>query len=592
MDFKLKSKFGLYLVITLFLFIFIPFTLSLLDKGWQVTIILFLGNFFIYIIIFLTVLDLIMLTFFKENSYTLSFINMVLSISLFIFMEFCFINELYDFVYVWAYSDNNLSLLYKILAIWAQTPGGILSWVVLNSIVIFFFRIKNKNKEDIVFIRSTILSIVVSFVLLIILIFHGPFMTFFNLNDFIVSNNYNYTTETILLTKQIYPFGSGMPESLKSLILLLHPLTTFLFYALLLIPFSLTIAEMLSPKNSLLETYQKKFSDFSLKCGWLLSTLAIGLGSYWASVSFTWNLQYWVWDPVETGLLIPWIFITAYFHTKGFQLQRKKTVVKLNVILIFLSIVFSTLITRGGGFSSLHSGFVSNEVLLLTIIIGISLIFISLYIIYIFVGFFTEEFQRTKFFFDYLTYVFFFFLAFLCIFGLLLPPITLYFSKIFPITVVSINPSYYIYSASIPATCIGISMIFCSLWNEFKLIRITEFIIIAFVIQLVISLILLYNINLWINPTIIIYGLALFSTIFKIIKNIRRKISFVIFYRTISRSFIHLGICFILLGTLGGPKIFQDICYISGFYILVLGIIPSIIMTFLEKTPKNNYIGT
>ena len=247
MDFKLKSKFGLYLVITLFLFIFIPFTLSLLDKGWQVTIILFLGNFFIYIIIFLTVLDLILLTFFKENSYTLSFIIMGLSISLLVFMEFCFINGLYDFVYVWTYSDNSLSLLYKLLAIWADTPGGILSWVVLNSIVIFFYRIKNKNKEDIVFIRSIILSMVVLLVLLLILIFHDPFMTFFNLNPLIVSNIYNNTPETILLTRQIYPLGFGMPASLKSLFLLLHPLTTFFFYAFLLIPFSIIIAEILTP---------------------------------------------------------------------------------------------------------------------------------------------------------------------------------------------------------------------------------------------------------------------------------------------------------------------------------------------------------
>ncbi len=309
------------------------------------------------------------------------------------------------------------------------------------------------------------------------------------------------------------------------------------------------------------------------------------MGSFWASVSSSWNLLYWAWDPVETGLLIPWIFTTAYFHTKGFQLRRKKTVIKLNVILIFLSIVFTTLITRGGGFSSLHSGFVSNEILLLVIIIGVSLIVGSLYIIYIFVGFFTEEFQRTKFFFDYLTYVFFFFLAFVCIFGLLLPPITLYFSQFFPVTAISINPSYFIYSASIPATFIGISMIFCSLWNEYKLSRITEFIIIALIVQLFISLILLYIINLWINPTIIIYGLAIFSTALKIIRSIKRKMNFTLFYRRISRSLIHLGISFILLGTLGGPKIFQDIFYISGFYILVLGIIPSILMTFIEKTP-------
>jgi cytochrome c biogenesis factor len=498
-------------------------------------------------------------------------------------MEFCFINGLYDFVYVWSYSDSSLSIWYKILAIGAEAPGGILSWVVLNSIVLFFFRIKNKNKEDLVFIRSIILSNIASLLLVVVLIYHGPFMTFSNLNPVILSNIYNDTPATIILTRQIFPFGFGMPNSLKSILLLIHPLTTFFSYAILLVPFSITVAEILTPRRNLLHPYQQKFLDFSLKCGWFLSTLAIGLGAYWASVSTSWNLQYWVWDPVETSLLIPWIFNTAYFHTKGFQILKRKSVVRLNIILIFLSIILATLITRGGGFTSLHTGLVNNEILLLTIIIGIILLSISLYVIYIFVGFFSEEYKKRKFFFDYLTYVFFFFLAFICIIGLLVPPLTLYLSQFIPLTVVNIVPSYYIYAASIPATFIGVSLIFCSLWGDYKLVRIGEFIIVVVLTQLTISLILLNLFNLWINPTIAIYSLAIFSSIFKICKSYSRKMSFKQFYSKISRFLLHLGISFILVGSLGGTKIFQDVFYITGFYILVLGIIPSMVTTFLKQ---------
>lgn len=73
--------------------------------------------------------------------------------------------------------DSNimLPLTYKIVAIWAGEQGSIMTWMLFNSLIINFYRIKNHNKEDLVFIRSVIISLIISTVFLTILFSLNPF---------------------------------------------------------------------------------------------------------------------------------------------------------------------------------------------------------------------------------------------------------------------------------------------------------------------------------------------------------------------------------------------------------------------------------
>jgi len=315
------------------------------------------------------------------------------------------------------YSNNSLPLVYKIVAIWAGEEGSIMTWMLFNSIIINLYRIGNRNKEDLVFIRSVILSSIISSAFLIILLYLNPFE----------------------LQSSFPSDGLGLNPLLISPFMIWHPFFTFIAYAVYLVPFTVTIAEIITRKSKLKEGFQDKFYNFTLKFGWLVLTLSIGFGAYWAKIALTPWGRYWGWDPVETVSLIPWFFITAFFHTIIFK-KKNPLLIKINVALIFSSIVFSTLITRGGGLNSLHAFTGGAELVVWVVILGLILIILPLYVIYIVLDYLMEEYRNKKLLFDYLSYLFLYGLAFVCIFGLYIPPITFLLSNFIPInTILSVQ---------------------------------------------------------------------------------------------------------------------------------------------------------
>ena len=547
-----------------FINIIIPLFLNLVDFDLKITIISILGNLLILSTIGLTIVDLSILLLKKKNYILLSSLNMGLTISSFLLLEYCFLSNFFDILYVWSYSEKSLPIIYKIVAIWAGESGSIMTWMMFNSIAIFFFRIKNQDKDDIVFIRSVIISLIISTVFLVILLFLNPFKV-----------------ETPIIS----PNGRGLNPLLISPFMIWHPFFTFVAYATFLIPFTVVISEALTRDSKLLNSYQQKFFDFSLKFGWLVFSLSIGFGAYWAKIALVPWGRYWGWDPVETVSLVPWFFVSAYFHTKIFQ-KKNPLLVKINVVLIFLSIIFSTLITRGGGLSSLHAFAGATELVVWVVIVGSLLVIGSLYIIYIMLDYLFEEYRNHKLFFDYLSYIFLISLAFVCIFGLLIPPFTHFLSNYLPINVIFIRTDYYILSTIVLASGLAISLIFCSLWEYFEIKWITLAIIVGVSIWLgIIAFTFVFTLGIWFNPLMIIFFMSIFASLFKLTKNFKIRKGFKYFFRLNSKTIIHAGISFILVGFLIPPnfEIFQDIFFISGFILLMIGIVPSILISFLPK---------
>jgi cytochrome c-type biogenesis protein CcmF len=579
-----KKYFKVIFLIGVFVLILIlmPIVLNLYEVHLRVELIAFLGNFLLYVIIGICLIDLFILIILKKNLFVLFYLNMMFSITLFLLMEYSFINEMYDIFYVWRYTDSKLPFFYRMFAIWAGGAGAIMTWMVFNSIFIFLFRIKNYDREDRVFLRSNVISLSILIIFLIVLISFDPFMTFGNLKGHIITHIYNDNIDSVIVTRLLFPNGSGLNTSLENPLLLWHPLFTFLSYSIMLIPFTVTIAEILTPKNKISNFYQLRFFDFTLRFGWLVSTLALGLGAFWANTTLTWEFRYWGWDPVETALLIPWIFNTAYFHTFGFPKNRKNLIVKLNILLTFFAVIFATLITRGGGFSSLHAYIAGKEIVFFVLIIGFFMLVSTLSIILILVNLLTESYNKKRTFFNYLNFLFFYFLAFLCLLGLILPPLTFFLSEYLPINPININSYYYIIAASVPAIGIAVSLIYCSLWNVYKLKWIFFAILTLFLIQLIISMIIFSLTNFWINPIIIIYFFASFSSILSLKQDFNIKNGIKDYFRKNSKNFIHLGITFILIGTLGGPINWQDFFYIVGFFILIFAIITSFGALFIN----------
>jgi cytochrome c biogenesis factor len=464
------------------------------------------------------------------------------------------------------FSNSALPLVYKIVFIWAGEHGSILTWTVFNSVIIYFYRIKKQNKQDLIFIRSVLISLIISIIFLIIL---------FSLNTFEVSLSPIFENGNPNMDPSLDPI-------LMSPFMIWHPFFMFIAYAIFLIPFTITIAEISTRNSELLNSFTQEFYNFSIKFGWLVLTLSIGLGAYWAKIALNWG-RYWGWDQVETASLIPWLFTTAFFHTLIFK-KKNPNLIKINVGLIFFSIIYSTLITRGG-ISPLHSYTGATELVIWTVLVGLILTSFSLYVIYIVLDYLMEEFRRKKLFFDYLSYLFLFGLSFVCIFGLFITPLTNILSTYFPLDIRYIGSDFYIITGLILTAGLAITLIFCSLWEYFKLMRIGLVIISGFLVQSVLSLLILLISGLWINPIVGIYIISIISSFYKFTRNISMKKGIAYFFRMNSKTIIHLGISFILVGLIIPSilEIFQDVFLITGFFLLLLGIIPSIFRSFFLK---------
>ena len=567
-----------FTILAIIFAIFLP-VLNLFPAHIRILTIGYLGNALIISIIVITILDIILLIGKRINYTPLVFLSMTLSVSLFLLVEYCFINDLFEFFYIWVYSEVSQPLVYKIVAIWAGESGSIMTWMVLNSIVLFFYRIKNHDKEDYNFILSCIIGLVVLTVFLFILNSLNPF---------------NQISHIILAA---FPNGNGLSEVLYSPFMIWHPFFTFLAYAVFLVPFSIVIAEILlkvvskidflnvrneiKQNNELKNSYQKTFNDFALKFGWLVLTLSIGLGAYWASIALSWG-RYWGWDPVETVSLLPWLFSTAFFHTVSFRKSNKKQY-KIAIVLIFLSILFSTLITRGGGLASLHAFTGGQGLIIWVIIVGTLLLILTLYVINDVITHLLEDYKKTKLFLDYLNYIFLFLLSFICIVGLFIPPLTFFLAEFMNIIPIFIEEVFYITALILPAIGLAITLIFCSLWDDFKLKSITMALIIGVGVAIIIGV--LTNLAI---IAILIFSYSGVAAIVSIIKHLSFKKGFIQFFRINSKKIIHLGISLIFIGFLTGIRLITDIILISAFFLLLIGIIPSIFMVFYRKKRSNN----
>ena len=133
----------------------------------------------------------------------------------------------------------------------------------------------------------------------------------------------------------------------------IHPLSLYLGYIGITIPFCFGIAAIISKdKSNDWIRESKKWTYFS----WTFLSIGLLLGSRWAYLELGWG-GYWAWDPVENVALMPWLLLTAFIHSSYAQ-EQKKVLRRWNLLLIFLAFflsIFGTFITRSGLISSVHS---------------------------------------------------------------------------------------------------------------------------------------------------------------------------------------------------------------------------------------------
>ncbi len=153
--------------------------------------------------------------------------------------------------------------------------------------------------------------------------------------------------------------GQGLNPLLQDPGLAFHPPTLYLGYVGLSVAFSLAVGALLT--NGVDARLARAMRPWVL-AAWVLLTLGITAGSYWAYYELGWG-GWWFWDPVENASLMPWLAATALLHSINVLAARgalKAWTMMLAVIAFSMSMV-GTFLVRSGILTSVHAFAIDPE---------------------------------------------------------------------------------------------------------------------------------------------------------------------------------------------------------------------------------------
>ncbi len=237
-----------------------------------------------------------------------------------------FLNNNYALKDVYSYSSADLSILYKFYASWAGIGGSLLLWSIILNVICLMYRISHRtdfelNKSSYIYLNTFLLFIVAATILA------DPFAGL----SFRVAG------------------GLGLNPLLQSPWMAIHPPIIFLGYSLPFFPLAFSLSNLSKGKDE-----HASSINFFMKMSWLVFTLGIALGGVWAYEVLGWG-GYWSWDPVETASLLPWLMLTAYFHTTPLSSQGRSLTREFSIFASSLLVIFATITTRSGLLESVHA---------------------------------------------------------------------------------------------------------------------------------------------------------------------------------------------------------------------------------------------
>ncbi|WP_336971606.1 heme lyase CcmF/NrfE family subunit [Sphingobium aromaticiconvertens] len=147
--------------------------------------------------------------------------------------------------------------------------------------------------------------------------------------------------------------GQGLNPLLQDPGLAFHPPTLYLGYVGLSVAFSFAIGALLT--RNVDASFARAMRPWVL-AAWVLLTLGITAGSYWAYYELGWG-GWWFWDPVENASLMPWLAATALLHSVTVLATRdslRAWTVMLAVVAFSMSMV-GTFLVRSGILTSVHA---------------------------------------------------------------------------------------------------------------------------------------------------------------------------------------------------------------------------------------------
>jgi cytochrome c-type biogenesis protein CcmF len=252
-------------------------------------------------------------------------------------------------------SNSAKPLIYKVAGAWGNHEGSMLMWVTILAVAGSFLAMFSRRTSE-----RTLMSALGSQAVLAL-----GFYAFL----LIASNPF----------ARLFPApadGEGLNPLLQDPGLAFHPPTLYLGYVGLSVAFSLAVGALLTGEVD--SRLARAMPPWGL-AAWVLLTLGITAGSYWAYYELGWG-GYWFWDPVENASLMPWLAATALLHSINVLAARgalKAWTMMLAVIAFSMSMV-GTFLVRSGILTSVHAFAIDPErgtflLVLLAIYVGAAL---------------------------------------------------------------------------------------------------------------------------------------------------------------------------------------------------------------------------
>ncbi|NUR45429.1 MAG: heme lyase CcmF/NrfE family subunit [Sphingomonas sp.] len=235
-------------------------------------------------------------------------------------------------------SNSAKPFIYKIAGAWGNHEGSMLMWVTILAVAGAFLALLSRRTSE----RTLGAGLGSQAVLALgfyafLLIASNPFARLF----------------------PAPPDGQGLNPLLQDPGLAFHPPTLYLGYVGLSVAFSLAVGALLTGEvDSRLARAMRPW----VLAAWVLLTLGITAGSYWAYYELGWG-GYWFWDPVENASLMPWLAATALLHSINVLAARgalKAWTMMLAVIAFSMSMV-GTFLVRSGILTSVHAFAIDPE---------------------------------------------------------------------------------------------------------------------------------------------------------------------------------------------------------------------------------------
>ena len=229
-------------------------------------------------------------------------------------------------------SNSMLPWYYKVAATWGSHEGSILFWVVTlgwwSAAVAFSAK---KLPAEMTARVTGVMGLVAMGFLTFMLFTSNPFL-------------------------RLFPApaeGADLNPLLQDPGMVFHPPLLYLGYVGFSVPFAFAIAALISGR---LDAAWARWMRPWTTAAWILLTLGIALGSYWAYYELGWG-GWWFWDPVENSSFMPWLTGTALLHSLAVTEKRgcfKIWTVLLAIITFSLSLL-GTFLVRSGILTSVHA---------------------------------------------------------------------------------------------------------------------------------------------------------------------------------------------------------------------------------------------